>query len=198
MIWNSSGWWRCWVLAPGTAPDPPPEQRSALLHGYFGECSNTVTHVTARGQRPPTHTPTHARTDTHARTPPHTATFFPLSLFLLSSSERGQRQREGARRRRLYGCSAAGGEAAADIRLQPASTRALLEATFVLTVLGASCSRKRWKIRRGGGFVAPCATEKSRFFPPWRCGLSKIANCVTWDFSKRSRFRLAVAIRGNL
>lgn len=145
---------------------------------------------------PPTHPPTHART--HA--PLHTRPLFfslSLSLFLLSSSERGQRQREGARRRRLYGCSAAGGEAAADIRLQPASTRALLEATFVwpfwVQAVGANAERSV-----GGGFVAPCATEKSRIFlPPWRCGLSKIANCVTWDFSKRYRSGW-LWLRGNL
>lgn len=100
---------------------PPRLFLRMLKHCYPCDCEGSA----------PTHPHTHPRT--HARTPPHTATFFPLSLslFLLSSSERGQRQREGARRRRLYGCSAAGGEAAADIRLQPASTRALLEATFV-------------------------------------------------------------------
>lgn len=106
-----------------------------LQHCYPCDCEGSA----------PTHPHTHPRTHVHARTHPstHGHFFFPLSLFLLSSSERGQRQREGARRRRLYGCSAAGGEAAADIRLQSASTRALLEATFVLTVLGASCRRKR-------------------------------------------------------
>lgn len=118
--------WMLPVLAPGTAPDTATEHLPSLLHSYFRVHSNAVVHVLGKGQRPPTHTPT----PTH---PPRTR-----PLFFLSSLHRtgAHREQEWVSYGRSVGCSATGREAAADIRLIPASKRVLLDNTFFLTLFG--------------------------------------------------------------
>lgn len=128
-----------------------------LQHCYPCDCEGSA----------PTHPHTHPRTHVHARTHPSThGHFFSLSLSFFSLRRSGGRG--SGRERGADGSTDARPREEKPLRISVSNlpphglfSKLLLFWPFWVRAVGANAERSV-----GGGFVAPCATEKSRFFSP--------------------------------